>query len=430
MNPLEDQLDDDELLTAYLDGELLSEERSRLQERLMDEPALRGRLAELQKAWDLLDELPDTPVNQEFTKSTLELVVTRSQLEATEETSLLPSRSFRLSGPSLWIVLMAACSSLGLLFGMAASWRAERLERRQLPAVANLPGLKIIETFSALEDFATEEDIELATEQIQVLKSRILEGIPNRLDERQDWVSELSPEKQAILWSRRRDFDRLEQAEKSRIINLVTQIQKAKESDWLQKAITVAGVIYENQSDEERQSLRMLAPEARVDRLRTLLYLYIRDWYAENLDEKDANLLQTFARDKIMREPSVLRLARAMFQGQTIPEQLGLLGDSLPPKFEADLEELMAKLSPIPSRCLENLNHNDRFIAIITWITASLFNNGRNLSAAELYSAYSEWDPVKREKAELGKFSESEGDIRANARRQRRPPIMRNRPGE
>ena len=50
---------DDELLVAYLDGELDSEMRSDLEQRLMDDASLRSRLQTLQRGWDWLDELPD-----------------------------------------------------------------------------------------------------------------------------------------------------------------------------------------------------------------------------------------------------------------------------------------------------------------------------------------------------------------------------------
>ncbi|MFG0262225.1 MAG: anti-sigma factor family protein, partial [Novipirellula sp. JB048] len=66
---------DDELLVAYVDGELESGERSRLEDRLLAEEALRRRLQELQQGWDLLDEFPSTTPCEKLVESTLELVV-------------------------------------------------------------------------------------------------------------------------------------------------------------------------------------------------------------------------------------------------------------------------------------------------------------------------------------------------------------------
>ncbi len=65
---------DDELLTSYLDQELSPEERGSFERRLVDDEPLRKRLAEMRRAWDLLDELPETPFTPNFTQSTLEMV--------------------------------------------------------------------------------------------------------------------------------------------------------------------------------------------------------------------------------------------------------------------------------------------------------------------------------------------------------------------
>ena len=92
----------DEQLTAYLDGELSAEEASRIENRLVDDEGLRVRLAELRKAYDLLDELPETPHNQRFTRSTLELVI--KDLSVTQ--SHVVNEQGRLVG-------VAACANLG-----------------------------------------------------------------------------------------------------------------------------------------------------------------------------------------------------------------------------------------------------------------------------------------------------------------------------
>ena len=70
-----------EELIAYLDGELDSERRHRIEEQLSDNAALRQRLKELQQAWDLLDELPRDHVDDTFAKSTVEMVAIHAEAE-------------------------------------------------------------------------------------------------------------------------------------------------------------------------------------------------------------------------------------------------------------------------------------------------------------------------------------------------------------
>jgi len=66
---------DDELLVAYLDGELQRQEQSDLESRLLTNEKLRSRLQQLQTGWDLLEDLPGSSPSMKLVESTLELVV-------------------------------------------------------------------------------------------------------------------------------------------------------------------------------------------------------------------------------------------------------------------------------------------------------------------------------------------------------------------
>lgn len=64
----------DEELVAYLDGELDADAARRFDARLADDAALRERLKQHQRTWDLLDELPRADVDDRFTQTTVEMV--------------------------------------------------------------------------------------------------------------------------------------------------------------------------------------------------------------------------------------------------------------------------------------------------------------------------------------------------------------------
>jgi len=66
---------DDELLVAYLDGELPREQRDELENRLIAEESLRLRMQSLQRSWDMLAWLPSSPPNENAVETTLQLVV-------------------------------------------------------------------------------------------------------------------------------------------------------------------------------------------------------------------------------------------------------------------------------------------------------------------------------------------------------------------
>src|SRR5688572_2317781 len=69
-------------LVAYLDDELSPEDAARVSRRLMEDPAYQQRLAQLQKAWDLLDTLQKAEPGAEFTRSTVEMVAIQQEQEA------------------------------------------------------------------------------------------------------------------------------------------------------------------------------------------------------------------------------------------------------------------------------------------------------------------------------------------------------------
>ncbi len=70
MLPEEDQ----EQLVAYLDGELDATEVQQVERRLSEDQAYRRLLADLERSWQLLDELPQPTAGEDFTRTTVEMV--------------------------------------------------------------------------------------------------------------------------------------------------------------------------------------------------------------------------------------------------------------------------------------------------------------------------------------------------------------------
>ncbi len=70
------------LLVAYMDNELGAEERRAFEKRLAAEPALRQKLAEFEKAWNILDFLETCQTDREMVGSTLELIAVRAEEDA------------------------------------------------------------------------------------------------------------------------------------------------------------------------------------------------------------------------------------------------------------------------------------------------------------------------------------------------------------
>lgn len=79
-----------EMLVAYLDGELSPEEARDVERRISEDPELRQEMQSLEKAWNALDDLPKSTVDEDFSRTTIEMVAVEAQREVAELTAAMP----------------------------------------------------------------------------------------------------------------------------------------------------------------------------------------------------------------------------------------------------------------------------------------------------------------------------------------------------
>ncbi len=93
----------DEELVAYLDGELSRDNASRVEDALSENAEYRLRLKQLQQAWDLMDDLPQSTMDESFIKSTVELVVVSAESEV-----MVTVNRWKTWRIGIWAVSLAA----------------------------------------------------------------------------------------------------------------------------------------------------------------------------------------------------------------------------------------------------------------------------------------------------------------------------------
>ena len=139
----------DEILVAYLDGELSAAETERLESQLASEAELRERLHQLQVSWDLLDELPQSQPDRSFLQSTIELVVSSSLKR--------PQPRKRAA----WVVV-----SMVAIFGVAlwCAFQGVRWNQSQpfQQFLASLDFLENVEVYDELQEVAFLEELQEA----------------------------------------------------------------------------------------------------------------------------------------------------------------------------------------------------------------------------------------------------------------------------
>jgi hypothetical protein len=126
----------DEQLVAYLDGELDAEEARRIEELLATDANVRRRLQELERTWNLLDDLDMAPASGQFVQTTLEMVAVAASQDVEQSLAEAPRRRRR----RFFIVLgsFLAAGVVGFL-AVAAFWPdPDRQLVEQLPVLENL----------------------------------------------------------------------------------------------------------------------------------------------------------------------------------------------------------------------------------------------------------------------------------------------------
>lgn len=153
-----------ETLVAYLDRELDTESRRRVEEQLSADEQMRDELQRLQRVSDALDALPRASVDDSFTRTTIEMVALAAEEDLLSQTRELPRRRRR---QWLWgaVGLLAACL-LGFVGSLFLAPDPNRALARDLEVIENvdlytevgdLEYLRALEQ-SGLFDESTEEN--------------------------------------------------------------------------------------------------------------------------------------------------------------------------------------------------------------------------------------------------------------------------------
>ncbi len=139
----------EEELVAYLDGELADSDRARIERRLADDLPFRQRLAQLEKAWDLLDLLQKAEPSADFTRSTVEMVAVQQEKAAEQLQSTVQVRQAAWwIGGSLAIGISAVAGFFLVRFQLQAP---ERQLLQDLPVIERVDQYRHAESVEFLE---------------------------------------------------------------------------------------------------------------------------------------------------------------------------------------------------------------------------------------------------------------------------------------
>lgn len=156
---------DDELLVAYLDGEVSRAERDTIENRLVADEALRVRLQSLQRSWDLLDWLPTPVVDEHSVETTMQFVVSdlagnsgsssakRLVADHAVRSNHNPTANGRWWSPSL--LLIGVPVVIALIMYSLVRWnqnRELRLQTADFPVALDMDAYRLSENPDLIDD--------------------------------------------------------------------------------------------------------------------------------------------------------------------------------------------------------------------------------------------------------------------------------------
>lgn len=149
-----DAVDQVTQLVAYLDGELAADEVAVVEQRLAQDEDYREHLRQLQQSWDLLESLPRTSVNEDFTRSTVEMVAVSVGQQVHQRLNQDSwNRRIRLGMTGL-VAAVFAVGGFGLVYERLT--RENRQLMRDLPVIERVDLYREVNSIEFLEKLAAE----------------------------------------------------------------------------------------------------------------------------------------------------------------------------------------------------------------------------------------------------------------------------------
>jgi hypothetical protein len=272
-NPEFDSQSSDELV-AYLDGELPQDECRRVEERLAGDADYRQQLRDLDQAWEALDSLPATNVDDQFARTTIEMVAVDAEREATQQA--VQSAATARKRYWLWTAAGLAAAGIGFAATRMLLSDANHALIDDLHLIQQVDVLSQIESVDFLQRLARDVPVERFT-QDSISLSRELAALHSASAEssaeRRRWVAGLSPEQKAALVSQINRFNALQKdSEKLRHLERLQQeIQRSANADALQRTLVAYGQWLMQREPWEQEDLRVLPTDERVEEIQRMM---------------------------------------------------------------------------------------------------------------------------------------------------------------
>jgi len=231
MPPSQQQL---ERIVAYLDGELSAEESAQVERQLATDEQFRQELQGAQRAWTALDELPMAHVDDEFSRTTMEMVVSAARQDVEAKTIALPVQRRKHKTTTLLLATMAVL--LGALMFRVLWKNPNRQLLADLPVIQNVDIYSQFHTVQFLQQLHSRlgDDLPLDPAEREQIEAKFVEfQRVSATGKRAAWLESLSPNEQVTLRAKRNRFRDLSAQQQAQLRELHQEIETADQREPL-----------------------------------------------------------------------------------------------------------------------------------------------------------------------------------------------------
>ncbi|MGD9633426.1 MAG: anti-sigma factor, partial [Pirellulales bacterium] len=395
-SPLQPDAQETDDLVAYLDGELSADDCRRVERRLASDADYRRRLTELEQAWTALDALPPTVVDDDFARTTIEMVCVAAESDAKQESTSRVDADRRRRN---WWIGGGLATALA---AFAATWifapSRDRALVADLPVVAQLDVLNDvgdIEFLRGLEKLDIEPPRTATTDAAATSAADW-----KTVDERRAWIEALPPSEKADLAAKLERFEREVTPEsRDRLRQLARDIDTADDRQKLEATLTAYGAWLQSRTPAERVGLRdrKLSTDERLVKVERLVEQTQRSLRRQlSLDDEKALQDAVFS---LVEERRHELLDEVRQRGNPDPEQrigqrsvamvaLAIVGREMQnDRRRAELQNrLTASLSEEAQLDLEGLEEWQRWRQLMRWVYEALAPKIRPQSLEEFFA--------------------------------------------
>ncbi len=374
-----------ERIVAYLDGELSAEESAQVEQQLASDEQFRRELQSAQRAWSALDQLPMPHVGDDFSNTTMEMVVDAAQHDLEAKTIALPIQRRKRNTTN--ILLLAVTVLLAALMVRVIAQNPNRRLLADLPIIQNVDIYSQFESVNFLRDLREYlgEDVTSYTLSAEQLASKLEEHqLISDSDQRQDWLESLDESEKTSLRGKFNRFRELPDSRQQELRTLHQEIAAADEQEQLLPTMYVYQQWLNELEPSEQYELREQPDEQQAEDAATGIKRFLEDRTFELTPEQLRDLFRKAF-------PHMMRLKRAMDQQlESNPQNMSpekvrrelmqLLRDN-PKEFQRLQELIPQAVPPDVGEAFKQLDERQQLEQVRAWFLQHLHQMERGRRA-------------------------------------------------